>query len=346
MNHSGRNIIFCLLVVIGVLLWWMTLSPNESEKPQLERVATSASLQGVAVAPLPTHSVDEKQKKEQALEQVTQSFNTPIAFYGRVIDQNNNPVADARIGYSPIDNFLSSNTSYSGMSDAEGYFSIDGIKGIAHGVGVTKEGYYPVNDEYDKSPSSSGVFAYGIGPDSVRRAAPTKDNPAIFVLHKQGEAEPLIYVDRLKIGIPKTGQPVRIDLTRGKAGSGDLRIESWTGEKMQNHFDWKYRLSVEGGGIVERKERFDFAAPNDGYETAVEVGFSKNSDQWSDRLTRDYFLKLADGRYARFSVRLFAGGINDEADRNWVVLESYVNPTPGSRNLEFDPAKAIDPRNP
>jgi hypothetical protein len=50
---------------------------------------------------------------------------------------------------------------------------------------------------------------------------------------------------------------------------------------------------------------------------------------------KNYFAKLPDGRYARFSINLYPG------DRNFVVLESYVNPTPGNRNLEFDPKRVV-----
>ena len=57
---------------------------------------------------------------------------------------------------------------------------------------------------------------------------------------------------------------------------------------------------------------------------------------WSSRAHRAYFLKLANGNYARVSFEMVAGG------DHFFQLESFLNPS-GSRNLEFDPAKAITP---
>ena len=53
---------------------------------------------------------------------------------------------------------------------------------------------------------------------------------------------------------------------------------------------------------------------------------------------KDYFAKLPDGRYARFLIRFYP-----RQQRNFVVMESYVNPNPGDRNLEFDARKALKP---
>jgi hypothetical protein len=59
------------------------------------------------------------------------------------------------------------------------------------------------------------------------------------------------------------------------------------------------------------------------------------AEQWASDVPKQYFAKLPDGRYARFSIEFYAGG------RNFVVFQSYLNPEPGHRNLEFDPAKQI-----
>jgi hypothetical protein len=54
--------------------------------------------------------------------------------------------------------------------------------------------------------------------------------------------------------------------------------------------------------------------------------------------TKKYFARLPNGRYARFSIKFYAG------DRNFIVFESYLNPKPGSRNLEFDSQKTVKVR--
>ena len=111
---------------------------------------------------------------------VLEMLGTPIAFYGRVVDQNNSPVADAAINYGALDKFGAAGSQYQGRSDAAGNFSIAGIRGAVLRVGVQKEGYYMIDGK------SAGAFAYGIRSDSSSKDPPVADRPAVFVLQKDG----------------------------------------------------------------------------------------------------------------------------------------------------------------
>lgn len=311
-------------------------SPERNGKPsetQTEEKPVAASaparLTAITSAPSPASSAEEERKKQEVLQQVTQAFNAPIAFYGKVVDQYGHPVPYADVGYTAADKFNASGSNYSGKTDVDGFFEISGIKGAGLLVGVGKQGYYPIEGK------SSASFAYGIGPDSYRRSAPTKGNPAIFELHKMGETVPLIQVSSLQINVPKTGQSLNIDLATGQAGRGNLQLESWIGDASRRPFEWRYRLSVPGGGLIERTGEFDFEAPSDGYQAAVDVSMPTNAEKWSSDVTKSYFAKLPDGTYARFSINLYPG------KRNFVVLEGYLSSTSGNRNLEFDPKKVI-----
>ena len=51
---------------------------------------------------------------------------------------------------------------------------------------------------------------------------------------------------------------------------------------------------------------------------------------WTARVSKEYFAKLSANRYARFSIRFYPGS------RNFIVLESFINPVPERRNLEFN----------
>ena len=85
---------------------------------------------------------------------------------------------------------------------------------------------------------------------------------------------------------------------------------------------------MQDGGIVERNDLFDFEAPTDGYQTAVEVVMPTTAKSWASEATNDYFAKLSDGKFARFSINFYAG------DRTFVVIETFLNPIAGSRILE------------
>jgi hypothetical protein len=263
---------------------------------------------------------------QPAVAMIERIFDAPIAFYGRVVDQNGDPVPDAEVGFKAADKFNAPGTLYTDKSDAAGYFQIAGIKGAGLSVGVGKDGYYPVEGK------SSANFGYGMGVDSTRRPPPAKDNPAIFVLHKMGNTEPMTFLSGRQFDVPASGQPLTIDLVTGRANGGGLRVESWLGDASKRPFDWRYQLSIPGGGLVERTGHFDFEAPEGGYQPTVEINMPATAEGWSSRMDRNYFAKLPDGRYARIKIRFYPG-----PQRNFVVLESYVNPQPGSRNLEYDP---------
>ncbi len=164
---------------------------------------------------------------------------------------------------------------------------------------------------------------------------PTKENPVVLMLRKQGMAVPLIFISSRQIDVPATGQTLGIDLATGQKGQGGLEVASWLGDTNQRPFNWRYQLSVPGGGLIERKGQFDFEAPADGYQPTAEIDMPTTAQRWTSRGERQYFAKLPDGRYARFSIRFYPG------QRNFVVLEGYVNPTAGSRNLEPDPEQIV-----
>jgi len=333
------------LLAVGVavlfIVLWAILHPKPKSADQLAQSKPSPTPQAAAAIGAPPLTQDQVEKNKAVIKQVENAFATPIAFYGRVIDQNGAPVGAASVGYAPIDNFLASTTRYTGVSDANGYFSIEGVKGVALSVGVGKQGYYAVDDKYDKSPSSAATFAYGMGPDSYRQSPPTKDKPAIFVLHKMGKTEPLVRVEK-STRIPKDGTSVSVDLMNGSLSSdGSFRVEAWTQAPTSGRkFAWRCRVSVPGGGLIERKGEFDFEAPSDGYEESVEITIPQDAEQWTSQQQRNYFVRLQDNRYARVNFRMIAGG------NHYFILESFLNPKPGSRNLEFDPSKKVEPTPP
>ncbi|MGC3989102.1 MAG: hypothetical protein QM796_05340 [Chthoniobacteraceae bacterium] len=222
-------------------------------------------------------------------------------------DQFGRPIEGAQIKYSAIDKFWESGSHYEGNSDVNGCFSITDIKGAGLTVGVMKVGYDNIDGKSD------GSFGYGMPPDSTRQAPPTKNNPAIFILRKKAEAEPMIAIES-NIPIPKDGTPIEISLKTGwrvASGKGDLIIECWTNDQTKDkkrHYEWHCRFSVPGGGIVERGAELEQQAPIEGYRAYVEIHMEQNSQSWRPSFGGDYFLKLGSGSYARARLEMIAGG--------------------------------------
>jgi len=339
---NRRRITLVLATAFLLLcLWWLIRAPQQEPTGQSSATTSTPSESNAAEAQTSPTPPEQAAQLKEAADLVEKIFASPIDFYGRVVDQNGNPVPFADVGYTAADKFNASGTNYTGQADAQGYFQITGIQGAALAVAVRKAGYYFLNETDKSSPSSAATFGYSMGPDSYRRVPPTKENPAVFVLHKMGETVPLILVENRSFRIPRDGTPVMVDLLTGKeSASGQLQVEAWTSDKLQDgtrFHDWKCRVSIIGGGLIERTEQFDFIAPAEGYEPFDEVAYSRDDRPWNHRFSKEYFVRFADNSYGRIKFWFTTGGTH------FFEVESLINPAPGDRNLEFDPKKAIKP---
>jgi hypothetical protein len=137
--------------------------------------------------------------------------------------------------------------------------------------------------------------------------------------------------------VARNGTPTEISLTTGKsvpAGKGDLRVEAWTNDETPNakgRYDWRCRITVPGGGLTEAKGNFAFEAPEDGYVPSIELGEKADQLRWLGDADRQFFVRLPNGRHARIKFSMIAGG------DHFFLIESALNPEPGSRNLEAAP---------
>lgn len=339
MSSRRKLIVACVVAIAGLLIWLYWPRKSEAPAPSLQsqkNTATPAPFSSPAPTPIaqnttvpvvvPTQS-EVQQQKERQLQAL---YSTPISVYGKVVDEKGNPVAGATVEIGINDSPERTGSTHVQTTDGGGLFSLTGVHGIAFSVRASKDGYY-------NSAESKGQRNV-IVPSKDDVPQPSQGQPLVLVLRKKGETEPLIFVSSRQIDIPLTGQPTTIDVATGRTGQGALQITSWLGDTKQARFDWRYQLNLPGGGLVERTGQFDFEAPSDGYQSVTEVNMPTTAEQWSSDVAKTYFAKLPDGRYARISINFYPG------DRNFVVVESYVNPTSGNRNLEFDPKKKIKAR--
>jgi len=348
-----RSVLLLLFVVLGLfalLLWWRHArpvpnalpasiapsSPAHSSTPAASSSAGTQPAAAVQVPDVPGHKLTDQDKLN--IGKIVQAFNAPIVFYGKVEDQFGAPVPDAGIEYSVANRYFGESTRVDGgKSDEQGLFSKFGMAGAGVYVSVFKEGYY--------GNGSKSARSFGYGTPSGDQP-PSKEHPALFVLQKMGSTEPLIKVEAY-VPIPRDGTPVEVSLRHSRvkdtSGSkhGDLRVEAWTDDTHKDEhrrYDWRCRVSILDGGFAERTGEFAFEAPIDGYTPIFEFAMPRTTARWTNSVEREWFLCLADGCFARIRFKMAAGG------DHFFFVESYLNPKPGSRNLEFDPAKAITPK--
>jgi hypothetical protein len=306
-----------------------TAKPHEPSKVQDE---------SKEAPPLPPESPESRAQLDATFGNAfLEVFTTPISFYGQVVDDAGKAISGASIKLMVADKPWGKSSVYEQLSDNQGFFSLTGARGAGLAVDISKQGYY-------STAKARGRFVYGGVRSRDDPANPTTQSPAIFVLRKMGETEPLLAIDR-DVMIPKNGQPVEISLRTGRsvgAGRGDIVVECWTNNSgldpnKNEPYDWRMRLSVPGGGLIERVGEFSFVAPESGYHSAREVNQAKSAEEWKSTTQGEYFIKTREGTFARLNVTMTTGG------GHFVTIKSYLNPKAGSRNLEFDPAKGIKP---
>jgi hypothetical protein len=346
-----RSLIAVLCVSIAGLALYLLLKPH-ARKAQVVKIQTTPS-------PVPTQTVPpsagrptpvsagvsnpnepiKNEPDQNAILAMAKELLKPISFWGKVVDEKGSPVTGANVEWAANNNPDPYGTGNKGdaVSDSDGMFSVQS-QGIGLYVKVSHPAYYEVPTRMRGKRGSSGGFSNADKLGNTDSPMGTRDNPAIFVLRKKGETVSLIRAENF-VRVSRNGSPTEITLaTAQPASGGDLKVEAWTNDQAKNaagRYDWRCRLSVRNGGLIERKDRFDFEAPVDGYKPFDEINMPQVAEQWRPQESREYFVKLADGRYARIRFEMVAGG------DNFFSINSYLNPTPGNRNLEFDPNKPV-----
>lgn len=324
MNSRKRKLKFLGIgLILFGLLWFLFTKPSAkvtSATPGIALISSEKTDEAI------TTSSGKETARPKISEMVESMLNTPVVFYGKVVDQNGDPVPGANVDYGLLDKFNESGRIGKTKADSKGNIEISGIRGAKISVSVYKDGYHFIESR------SKGSFAYAYGTDAYTKQAPTKESPAVLVLHKMGVPEALVKLSSRQFKIQENGGSVSINLSDGGTADPDLVITSTVGEIRAGKYDWLYDLTVPEGGLVIRRGDFDFHAPEGGYTPSFRLSKRASDGDWINGGELNIFLKIRGGRFARVNVRFFP-----RTYRNLIVLEAFVNPTPGSRNLEFDP---------
>jgi hypothetical protein len=334
MNKRNLTALILLLLVAGIVFLLLRRTPQSSEvvdanrqSPSPKRVSELEAATNKIGLAVPNAISTSSQVAVVKPADPSLSWETPINFYGKAVDEMNAALADADvvIYWGNADGEEQKTTL---RTDARGLFSLNGAKGRSINVHVAKNGYYTLK--------SQTRFMYADA-DDRHFHRPNPDAPAIFRLQRKGQAEPLITA-RKSARILRDGTPVYLNLLQGTVGSaeqGHIKLECWTNDgemDLNKRYDWRCLVTVLGGGLLVTTNQFDFLAPENGYLTTDKIEMLKTMDAgWRSEVQKNYFLKLKSGTYARMRFLIIAGG------DHFFEVQSFVNPS-GSRNLEFDPA--------
>ena len=280
---------------------------------------------------------------------------TELRFYGKVIDQFNEPVADANVNlgiryFNPAKGeqvkTVQINTDSSGLFDLTDFGSDVYIRTIE------KDGY-----EFSDDKNNRLGFEYlqSVAVPFVPNAA----NPVVFHMRKKGQpAYLLCYSHKLKF-LPSKPEEHYIDLITGRLFSTDefermtalhhsFQISLNDSNELGNHpivphadFKIKCNLSEDqssyellftvldtNSGVIAGNELL-YEAPAQGYKSEAKIDI--NLAESSEKIRKYLYIKVREGQiYSRLDLPF---AVRPDVLR--VHLYSWTNPD-GSRNLEYD----------
>ena len=345
---NWRRLIFFLiaLVLIG-FVWWFVSRRTSEPLEQAQSTPAPAPARSPAPAPptLPAQvsyevppgggyegMSDPRWQWWNTMRKVDRSFEwkVPIKFYGRVVDQDNLPVPDAKVryGWNDVEGSHEQHTS----SQADGRIVIDGLHGKILSVEVSKDGYH-------SSKTGPHAFEYAAFFEADYHR-PDPGNPVTFRLVKKLDPEPLIarhLSERASYDRPSYYDLERGTLTQQPPAGAALKFTCERGESPQGQpFDWKWRVEAVNGALLETKEEFAQVAPQEGYEPAWEITQAATAKPFRKNGQARFYVRGADNRYARVDVEMAHPNSRSVGPR--VTVTSFLNPS-GSRKLEYDPSK-------
>jgi hypothetical protein len=261
-------------------------------------------------------------REEAISEAYKRSFDQPQSFYGKVIDQNGQPVAGVEaIGtievLSSLNEGLEKQT-YKTQSDSAGMFEFTAEKGAPFNVTVKKDGYLMgERGEGYQGPPGENTTPY---------------DRAILTMWKLRGAEPLVGYN-IDSKIPYDGTPTTFDITSQKISpDGDLRVtlNRTPLEVLRSGqgFDWTVKIEMLHGGLLAENDPYPYWAPENGYVPTFESNMSSNSVSWYSHLTQNFYIKNASGQYGRLQADVYTALTPAR-----IQFSFTINPS-GSQNLE------------
>jgi hypothetical protein len=168
-----------------------------------------------------------------------------------------------------------------------------------------------------------------------------------FRLVKKLEPEPLIAKRAAERVAYAYDQPTYYDLERGglrqqpPAGAA-IKLSFDRSESPQGQpFDWKWKVEVMNGALMETKDEFAQIAPEEGYVPMWETSQASTPQPFEQSGQARFYVRTTDNRFARVDVELVHP--NSRALGPRLTINSFLNPS-GSRNLEYDPSKQASAR--
>jgi hypothetical protein len=255
--------------------------------------------------------------------------NVRVRFYGKVVDQSNNPLPDVKIcatvrhWHEPdilAFAYGAKEIRITAKTDKSGRFKLHGASGDGFDLEYIQKGGYELEP---------GQRSFGAVEGSI-------ESPVIFKMWSTNIHEKLI-TGRKSFQIVPDGRPYFINLaddTISESSGGDLKVWiQYTNQIVRGQlYDWSAGIEIINGGLLEESlGTAMYEAPADGYVPSFQLSGQIKGGQRGDIGERHFYLKLKNGQeYGRITIELDAP-YNDQIP-GMIRLQYAINPS-GSRIL-------------
>ncbi|MCD6175749.1 MAG: hypothetical protein J7K65_08320 [Planctomycetes bacterium] len=278
--------------------------------------------------------------------------NTPIEFYGKIVDQNNMPISGVEIfvkilGYNEqfVEEWLKTREDKKGteklsdqkktyllmQTDSNGFFCIENMSGYSLEVEFLKEGY--LTPEYGKN-----RYQYRKGDVHTFQQ---KDTPEMFLMWGISPSLPELIIKHsgLDEALPSSGT-YYIDLLKQRIVTEkdiyDLSCTFKKEKKVEGEIRYVWTLEIEipeGGGVTETADAFMFEA-SETYQGKWLFTADKNDKHWTNNIRKYFYIKSRDGK--QFASILLVFYTYPDGRAKIQLKDTTIN-TSGSRDLETIP---------
>ena len=322
-SNNNQFWLLALFLILGLGCGVFFTGRDRQQQQAMETLRASGNGAQATQSPLTSESLaDLPEKDRTALNVLKSIYSASIDVFCKVVDEKGNPVSNADVEYSLNDKYFKSGTKGQTVSAPDGSFRIQG-NGASVWLRVQHQDYFWIRGKSEGAIPANKETSAGA--------------PAIFVLKRMGEPVPLTQCRLARRSIPHDGTPVGLDLNTPQpvaAEGAPIQVSVWVIDakpQQWSGYRWKAEIRVPGGGFRVREDELNFEAPEEGYTEVLEFSMPPTdpNESWASRIpSKDYFIKLGNGTYARAVLHL-----STLPDRAMVSLESWWNET-GGRNLQ------------
>jgi hypothetical protein len=328
---NRRHIIVSTVLAIGALTVWRGClkSPNQVAPPKLSPDSTSGR-----ISPKSTKEPETKAEYEAIIREKSIAFakrnNVPIAFYGRVVDQDSRPLQGVTVKYTltsiptiPVLWGPSETKDETCVSDQNGLFAVEGRRGSGLDItGLAKQGY-----------RKSGYYQQAdvrYEPYDPQRYMPDRNKPIDLMMIRDDlpKAEE-IYDKRLRLNWNVETTTVDFSPVVGKlefTASRSGRDPNNTTKK----FEWEVKMRATGFTMTKLPNANERMAPPEGYGSSGQIGFSPDEKTWQLQTDESYAIHTDKGFYGLMNLSVYGDG-NDGGMSGRVTV--YLNKS-GARNID------------